>query len=172
MSDLALKAAPARSMQLDPELRETIQSLMVDYASAIDNDDLEEWPEFFVEKCLYKIVSRSNHEAGRPAGFVYCDNRRMLIDRVLSLRSANVYQPHLYRHILSPSKILARSNGSVSAETNFAVIRTSLPDGTMTTFSTGRYLDEIVLDSDGAKFRSRTVVTDSDAIDILLVIPI
>ena len=145
---------------------------MADYASAIDNDDLEQWPEFFTEECLYKVISRSNHEADRPAGFVYCDNRRMLIDRVLSLRSANVYQPHLYRHVLSPSKVLARSNGSVKAETNFVVIRTALPDGTMTIFSTGRYLDDIVLDSDGAKFRSRIVVTDSDAIDILLVIPI
>ena len=133
---------------------------------------LEQWPEFFVEDCLYSVISRSNYEAGRRAGFIWCDNRNMLVDRIRSLRSANVYQPHLYRHILSPSRILAASGEVVKAETSFAVIRTSLPDGAMTVFSAGRYLDEIVLEGARTRFRSRIAVTDSDTIDMLLVIPI
>ena len=95
-----------------------------------------------------------------------------LVDRIRSLRSANVYQPHLYRHILSPSRILAASGEVVKAETSFAVIRTSLPDGAMTVFSAGRYLDEIVLEGARTRFGSRIAVTDSDTIDMLLVIPI
>jgi hypothetical protein len=60
----------------------------------------------------------------------------------------------------------------VKTETSFAVIRTSLPDGAMTVFSAGRYLDEIFLEGTSARFQSRIAVTDSDTIDMLLVIPI
>jgi hypothetical protein len=45
-----------------------------------------------------------------------------------------------------PSRIFAASGEVVKAETSFAVIRTSLPDGAMTVLSAGRYLDEIVLE--------------------------
>ena len=38
--------------------------------------------------------------------------------------------------------------------------------------ATGRYLDEIVFEGPDAKFQRRVAVTDSDRIDMLLVIPI
>jgi len=172
MSEATLATGATRSAEVAYEIRERITRLMTDCSAAIDNDALEQWPEFFVEDCLYSVISRSNYEAGRRAGFIWCDNRNMLVDRIRSLRSANVYQPHLYRHILSPSRILAASGEVVKAETSFAVIRTSLPDGAMTVFSAGRYLDEIVLEGARSRFRSRIAVTDSDTIDMLLVIPI
>lgn len=172
MSNAALDAKSTRSVKAPAEVREAVVNLMVDYAIAIDNDCLESWPDFFVEDCLYRIIGRSDYDSGRRGGFVYCDNQRMLIDRVHSLRAANVYQPHLYRHLVSASKITATARGTIHAETNFAVIRTSVPEGEMSIFSAGRYIDEVVMDGQLAKLRSRTVVTDSDAIDILLVIPI
>lgn len=172
MSDATLTVASMRSLRLSYEARETIAQLMADYAAAIDNDELELWPDFFLEKCLYSVISRSNYEAGRQAGFIYCDSRGMLIDRIRALRSANVYQPHLYRHIQSPTRVVAASNGVIKAETNYAVIRVSVPDGAMVVFSVGRYLDEIILEDSRARFRSRIAVTDSDMIDMLLVIPV
>src|SRR5262252_7236008 len=172
MSEATLAADATRSAEVAYEIRERITRLMTDCSAAIDNDTLEEWPDFFLEKCLYMVISRSNYEAGRRAGFIYCDNRDMLIDRIRSLRSANVYQPHLYRHILSVPRILSTQHEMVKAETSFAVIRTSLPDGAMTVFSAGRYLDEIILEGASARFRTRIAVTDCDTIDMLLVIPI
>lgn len=172
MSEAALLAYPTISAEVPYDVRERITRLMVDCSAAIDNDALEQWPEFFLEKCLYVVISRSNYEAGRRAGFICCDNRDMLIDRIRSLRSANVFQPHLYRHILSPPRVLAADREMVKTETSFAVIRTSLPDGAMTVFSAGRYLDEIILEGASARFHSRIAVTDSDTIDMLLVIPI
>lgn len=172
MSDPAHVRDTARSLEVSPDIRERITRLMTDYSAAIDNDQLESWPDFFVQNCFYSVLSRSNHEAGRLAGFIYCDNRDMLVDRIRSLRSANVYQPHLYRHVISPPRIVAMTGDLVRAETNYVLIRTSLPDGAMTVFSTGRYLDDIVFDGPVAKFQRRVAVTDSDMIDMLLVIPI
>ena len=42
---------------------------------------------------------------GLPASVIFCDNRGMLIDRVTSLRTANIYQPHQYRHIVSGTRM-------------------------------------------------------------------
>jgi anthranilate 1,2-dioxygenase small subunit len=172
MSDMPPGRETTRSVAASSEMRDQITRMMADYSAAIDNDQLEAWPDFFVEKCFYSVISRSDHEAGRCAGFMYCDNRNMLIDRVRSLRTANVYQPHIYRHILSPPRILAVNGDLVSSETNYVLIRTSIPDGAMTVFSTGRYLDDIVSEGRVAKLQRRVAVTDSNMIDMLLVIPI
>jgi anthranilate 1,2-dioxygenase small subunit len=149
-----------------------IAALIADCAAVIDGDQLELWPGFFTEKCVYRIIARADFDKGRPIGFVYCDNRDMLADRVRAMRSANVFQPHTYRHVLGAPRILGSRDATFDVETSYVVIRTAIPEGTMMVFSAGRYLDEIVFDGDAPKFRSRSVVTDSESIDMLLVLPI
>ncbi len=70
------------------------------YARCIDNGDLEAWPEFFVDQCTYKITTADNHSQGLEAGVVFANSRAMLVDRITSLREANVYERHTYRHFL------------------------------------------------------------------------
>ena len=48
------------------EVRRQIENLVADYAHAIDDDRLEEWPEFFVDDCSYRIINRDNHDKGMP----------------------------------------------------------------------------------------------------------
>jgi 3-phenylpropionate/cinnamic acid dioxygenase small subunit len=60
------------------------------YAATIDADRLEAWPDFFVERCLYKITSADNRKRGYSAGIVYADSRAML--HVTALRTANIYE--------------------------------------------------------------------------------
>ena len=71
------------------------------YVAALDNDRLEEWPGLFTEDCLYEIIPKENEDAGLPAPVIHCDNIRMLRDRVVSLRNANIYEKPHYRHCLS-----------------------------------------------------------------------
>lgn len=151
--------------------RDAIVRLMMQYVHAIDNDELERWPQFFTEKCLYRIVSRTDFEQGRPIGVWFCDNRAMLEDRVSSIREVNVYEPHVYRHVIGPTEVLEFVDGAYRAQTSFMVVRT-MHDGEMQLFSAGRYVDEIVCDSESALLRSRIVVTDSARYDTLLVIPL
>ena len=44
------------------ELRFEAEELLDRYVQCLDEDRLEEWPDFFVEKCVYKIISRVNVE--------------------------------------------------------------------------------------------------------------
>jgi len=152
-------------------MQNRIENLLTDYAHCIDDERYEAWPEFFTEACLYQIISRDNHRAGRPAGFVFCDSRGMLRDRIASMRRANIYEPHSYRHIISATSIEKLPDGAYAAKTSYVVVRI-MHDGAQDIFSTGCYLDEIV-ESDGRlMFRKRIVVCDASRIDSLLVIPL
>lgn len=148
-----------------------IESLIYDYAHCIDDDRLEEWPDFFTEECLYRVISRQDYERDLPVGVMTCTSRGMLKDRILSLRSANIYEPHVYRHLISAIRVRGEADGAWSVQTGYAVIRT-MQTGDVSIFSTGKYLDRIVRVADGLKFRERTVVFDSRRVHTLMVIPI
>ena len=148
-----------------------IAELNAAYASAIDNDRLEEWPEFFVEDCLYKITSAENHRRGYSAGIVYADSRAMLRDRVTALRIANIYERQSYRHIIGLPVLGASGPDSIAAETPFLVARI-MRDGRTDLFATGVYIDRIRDEAGGLRFAERIVVCDSSHFDTLLAIPL
>jgi 3-phenylpropionate/cinnamic acid dioxygenase small subunit len=95
----------------------------------------------------------------------------MLVDRVMALRKANVYEPQRYRHQVSALKIGGEEGGALSVTANFLVVRT-MQDGGMMLFAAGRYVDRVVRHSDGWKFTRKDVVLDSRQIDTLLAIPL
>ncbi len=148
-----------------------VSRLNADYARAIDDDRLADWPGFFVERCVYKITSADNYRRGLEAGVVYADSRGMLEDRVTALREANVYERQAYRHLVGAPAILGEADGAVRAETPFLVVRI-MRSGTMDIFATGRYVDLLVKDGSGLRFRERIVVCDSSRFDTLLAIPL
>jgi anthranilate 1,2-dioxygenase small subunit len=148
-----------------------ICALLARYGHCIDDDALEAWPDLFVADGCYHVTTRENHAKDWPIGVMYCDSRGMMQDRVTALRQAIVFEPHVYRHILSATEIAPPVEGAYAVRTSFHVLRTGA-DGAMVTYACGRYLDEIVFEPDGAKFRKRVVVLDSPRIDTLMVIPI
>ena len=162
---------PHGSVEVPAVVRDAIARLQMQYVHAIDHDELERWPQFFTEQCLYQIIPRGDHAQGRPIGVWFCDNRSMLEDRVSSIREVNVYEPHVYRHVIGPTEILGHQDGAWSAQTSYLVVRT-MHDGEMSLFSAGRYVDEIVMDGGAARFRKRVVVPDSWRFDTLVAIPI
>jgi 3-phenylpropionate/cinnamic acid dioxygenase small subunit len=152
--------------------QERLTTLNAAYARCIDNDLLEQWPAFFLERCLYLITTADNHAAGMQAGMVYADTRAMLADRVLAMRDANVYEEQRYRHIIGAPLVLEQQGDRAVVESPFLVVRTMRGGGTEV-FATGRYIDQVVQQPDGAlAFAERVVVCDSTNIDTLLVIPL
>ena len=149
-----------------------IAALNAACAAALDSDRLEEWPGFFLERCLYKITTADNHAKGYQAGLIYADTRAMLIDRVSALRQANIYERQRYRHILGMPLIAPQGDGSVTAETSFLVIRT-MREGQMNVFAAGVCLDRLRRDATGAwRYAERLGVCDSARFDTLLAIPL
>ena len=151
--------------------RMQIDALYADYAHCLDNDELETWPEFFTEDCHYRITSAENFEAGMPIGIVYATSKAMLVDRVMALRKANIYEPQRYRHMVGAIQIGAAEQGVVPVVANLLVVRT-MQDGAMMLFAAGRYVDRLVRQGEAWRFARKDVVLDSRQIDTLLAIPL
>ena len=157
---------------MDPTaLRQGLDELYAAYVDCIDDDRLEEWPDFFVEDCRYLITSRESHAAGLRHGIIYCASRGMLEDRVMAMRRANIFEPHRYRHIVGPARLGKLDGNIAEARANFLAVRI-MHDGESRLFATGRYLDRIAVASKPFRFVERLVVLDSQKVDTLLVIPL
>lgn len=152
-------------------LRARIDAFNADYANAIDSDRLEQWPQFFTEAGVYRVITRENRERGLPLSLIYATGRGMLSDRITALRTANIYEPHVYCHQVSATKLIGRDGDDWRAESNFTVFRT-LVSGPMTLFVCGRYADRFVEQDGHLLLAERTCILDSRQIDTLLVIPV
>ena len=153
------------------DLSSRIAALNAEYAAAIDDDRLEDWPGFFVDDCLYKITSADNLRDGNEAGIVYADSRSMLADRVLALRRANVYERQTYRHIVSTPRVLESGPDGIVADSPFLVVRT-MRDGRMDLFAAGLYRDRLLDEAGVLRFAERIVICDSSHFDTLVAIPL
>jgi anthranilate 1,2-dioxygenase small subunit/terephthalate 1,2-dioxygenase oxygenase component beta subunit len=155
----------------EAEILLRLAALNTAYARAIDTDRLEEWPSFFLERCVYRITSADNHRRGHAAGIVYADSRAMLADRIAALRNANIYERQCYRHIVGMPSILEADDNMISTETSFVIVRT-LRDGRMDLFVAGAYLDRVRDEAGTLRFAERIVVCDSSRFDTLVAIPL
>ena len=153
------------------ELQFHIEQLQGLYVECIDDDRMEEWPEFFFDDCLYKIISRENYDRSLPATAMFCDSKGMLIDRVVSLRNANIYADHHYRHVLSNILVKDIVDGLITVQSNYLVMQTK-NEGATRIYNTGKYLDKVALEGEELKFREKTAVFDTHQIQSLLVTPI
>lgn len=141
------------------------------YARTIDTERFEDWPEFFLDACLYKVTTAENVAKGLEAGLIYADSRGMLQDRVSALRTANIYERQRYRHIVGLPIVLAERDGLAEVETPFLIVRI-MRDGRMEIFATGCYRDKVKADASGAlRFAERIVVCDGGRFDTLVAIP-
>jgi anthranilate 1,2-dioxygenase small subunit len=95
----------------------------------------------------------------------------MLHDRISSLRRANIYEPHYYRHMVSGTRLVRQEPTGWRCHTNFQVIRT-MHSGEMTLFAVGLFDDLIVEHAGTLLFQEKIVICDASRLDTLLVIPL
>jgi anthranilate 1,2-dioxygenase small subunit len=157
------------------DVRDAVEELIHSYIACIDDDRLEEWPGFFVDDCLYRVVPRENFDQNLPIALIHCDSRGMLQDRVTAHRKANLFAPHRYRHLVSAVRITGWEDGIVTARANFAVFRTStdpISYGTTEVYGVGEYRNRIALIDQALKFKEKIVILDTSRIQSLLATPL
>jgi anthranilate 1,2-dioxygenase small subunit len=141
------------------------------YVSVIDTDRLEEWPDLFTEDCIYEIVPRENADLDLPIGIMHCFGRAMLRDRVTSLRKANVFEPHIYRHLTSGLELTPVDADTVEMQSNYVVVQT-LTNGDSRVYQAGRYFDRVVRTAQDWRYQRKRVVYDTSRVQTLLVTPV
>jgi 3-phenylpropionate/cinnamic acid dioxygenase small subunit len=153
------------------ELRGEIEALTAAYVHALDDADLDRWPDFFTEDCLYKIVPRENYDNGLPLAIWYCQGRGMLRDRVTAIRETQLFAPRSLRHVTGNLLVRDRDAGGLRTVTNYAVYESTL-DRPSELFNVGRYIDRIVVDGGRLKFAEKLCVFDTSVVPTSLIYPI
>jgi len=149
-----------------------VENLIFEWARAIDENRVEAIADLLLEDGRYTVKSRFNHDRDLPMAIIDSRSAAQLRDRIKSMRIANLYEPHHYRHILSGVQIVGEQAGVLQVRSNYLVVRTMALDGDMKIISTGQCQDDVILTPLGPKFKQRLFLYDSRIIETLLVIPI
>ncbi len=154
-----------------PSIRDAASDLLNDYVERLDGDRLEEWLDLFTEDATYTIIPRENVEQNLPAAIIWCPNKNVLRDRIVSLRNANEFNLHYDRHLVSNVRLRPQAENTWDLEANYAVFQTTM-EGQTKLFSVGRYRDRIRLDGESLLFCKKFIVVDTFSVPTLLATPL
>jgi 3-phenylpropionate/cinnamic acid dioxygenase small subunit len=159
---------PMASLQ---ELHFAIGELNSSYAHVLDSERYEEFPDFFVEDCVYRVVPRENHLLGLPIAAIHCESKGMIKDRVFAARESTMAEPRTLRHFISNVRILEAGAEAIRAEANVLIVQTMINRMTEILLS-GFYLDRIVHSDGRLRFKERLCIYDSLLLPTSLIAPV
>ncbi len=152
-------------------LTQEVRALYEEVADLLDRDEVERLPGYFLDDCLYQVISRENHEQGLPQATIFCDGIRMLRDRIVALRETQVYGPRYWRHFISGVRILSTDKGEIRAQAN-VLLTEAMSDSEPTVHLVGRYVDRLVRQEGRLWFRERSVIYDNYRLVRSLIVPV
>lgn len=153
------------------ELRFEAEELLDRYVQCLDEDRLEEWPEFFCDNGVYKVLSRVSVERNYPIATMMCDSKGMMKDRVVAIRNASVFSQRYLRHLISNIRVTGQEGDAHVVKSNYVVLQTLQGEETKV-FNAGQYVDKIIFNNGGPKFQEKLVIYDTIQIPGLLVVPL
>lgn len=99
-------------------------ALYAEYAACIDEERFDDWPDFFVENCAYRVVPREKLEAGFPLATISLKGAAGLRDRIDGVASTLLYAPYCQRHIIGLPRIVGADGEAIQVGANDLVLRT------------------------------------------------
>ena len=151
---------------------EVIRLLFYKYAQCIDDSNLDEWPNFFVDDCLYRIIPKENENFDEPFAILYADNKNQLKDRVIIIKKALVYSLRYYRHNITNIFTNKIEDGIYHVTSNYVVYSTDQVNGQTILFSVGKYKSEIIFKNKKPYFKNLDVLVDTYSIQRQMPIPL
>jgi salicylate 5-hydroxylase small subunit len=161
--------APANSVAAPS--RDDVHAFYDAYYEALDGNRVKEWPDFFVEDCLYRIIPRENHEAGQGTCIMQGDSKGMLIDRVQAILSTQVYAPRYCRRFYSGLRLFNGNGRELETRQNLLVVHTLVSQPSRI-LGCGTSHDRLILTDGGhLKLVERTIILDTEMIDNTIIYP-
>jgi 3-phenylpropionate/cinnamic acid dioxygenase small subunit len=156
---------------LTAEMRLDVQELYFRYAECLDGGRLQQWPEFFLDSCTYRVTTRRNLRMGTEGDLMSSTSKTSMRDRVVALGQSEDYEPHVQRHTISNFRVQAASDEELRVQANFQILRT-FPERRTEYFVSGCYNDRIAIAGSRLTFKEKLCVLDSDVPPDSLVYPI
>jgi 3-phenylpropionate/cinnamic acid dioxygenase small subunit len=162
---------PLRAVTPGSELYLELVTLNNEYADALDNERYDEFPEFFTDDCLYRVVPRENYLLGLPIAVIHCESKGMVKDRVYAAQESTMAEPRTFRHFISNIRVLEASDRVVRAQANVLIVQTMINRMTEIMLS-GFYQDRIVRRDGRLLFEERLCVYDSLLLPTSMIAPV
>ena len=156
---------------LTAEMRLDVQEIYFRYAECLDGGRLQQWPEFFLDSCTYRITTRRNLQMGTEGDLMSLTSKTSMRDRIVAIGQSEDYEPHVQRHTISNFRVQAASGEELRVQANFQILRT-FPDRRTEYFLSGCYNDRIAIAGSRLTFKEKLCVLDSDVPPDSLVYPI
>jgi 3-phenylpropionate/cinnamic acid dioxygenase small subunit len=164
----------ATKAKIDVETRLAVEDFIYAYADCLDHGDIEAWPDFFTEDCVYKLISKENYDLGLPLGTIFAEKRGGIEDRVTSVTHTTVYHQRALTHLITNTRVLSDKGGVIEMTANYAVLET-LPNQYTRILNSGRYLGRLVRQKDGPaclRIKELACVFDSALVPASIIYPI
>jgi 3-phenylpropionate/cinnamic acid dioxygenase small subunit len=163
--------AETNRIELTSELRLDVEEFYFRYAECLDGGRLQQWSEFFVDACSYRITTRRGLRLGPEDDVMSLSGRTGMLDHIGAIGRSEDYESHLQRHIISNFRIQAAADDELRVQANFLVLRT-FSERPTELFVSGYYNDRIAVAGRRLNFREKLCVFDSDVPPESLIYPI
>lgn len=163
-----------QSMTVDNPVSDNLKSRVDDlyarYADTICDGNIEAWPDFFIDDCLYHVKPRSNHERGMMLGPIFSESKGALIDRVTAIRNSMVFAPRAMCYVVGSIRVVETDGETARTRSMFSAYHT-LDDGDSHLLMVARSFDRLKL-ADELKFIERVVIFDTERVPGALIYPV
>jgi 3-phenylpropionate/cinnamic acid dioxygenase small subunit len=173
----ALDAGKGESMatddklQLTSDLRVALQEFYFRYAECLDGGRLEQWPEFFIDACTYRLTTRRALRLGPDDDLMSLRTKSALRDRIVSITQSEDYEPHTQRHFISNFRVQVSGADELRVQANVQIVRT-YPARETEVLASGQYADRVAVAGGRFAFREKACVLDSDVAPRDLIYPV
>jgi salicylate 5-hydroxylase small subunit len=150
--------------------RDGLRDFFDDYYATLDEVRLHDWPDFFTQDCLYRVIPRENFEAGYTLCTIQAESRGMLRDRVMGLTRTQMYAPRYYRRFPTAPRLVSDAGGAALVRHNLLLVQTLIDKPSEIVLSAVCH-DRVVMDEGRLRFAERIVVFDSEMLPNSLVYP-
>ncbi|QIE27290.1 Anthranilate 1,2-dioxygenase small subunit (plasmid) [Caballeronia sp. SBC1] len=159
----------ARDMALAARL--AVEDFHAEYCAVLDGGDIEQWPEFFTEDCVYRVTEYENAAHGFPVGLVYAEGRNMLRDRAVAISRTQMFAPRQMLHFITNVRILNVTDEEIIAQSNYMLLQT-LVEGATSLHQAGRLFDRFARNGADLLLKERQAVYDTAMIANDLAYPV
>jgi 3-phenylpropionate/cinnamic acid dioxygenase small subunit len=158
-------------VQLTSDLRIALQEFYFRYAECLDGGRLQQWPEFFLDGCVYRVTTRRALRMGPDEDLVSLRTKTALRDRMVAIGQSEDYEPHAQRHFIANFRVQVSGEDELRVQANVQILRT-YPDRETEPLASGQYSDRVAVEGGRFNFREKICVFDSDIAPNDLVYPV
>lgn len=154
------------------ELTLDVRWLYDTYNEALDDGEINQWADFFVEDSHYRITSKSNLDQNMPLSFVLCDGLGMIRDRAAALEQTVFFRKRCQRRIVSGVRVMSMGEHEDIVTCSSFSIYESLHGESSKLLVCGKSNDVVVEENGILKFKKRVCILDTNVVPGSIVYPI